>query len=260
MIYYKTNEDIEAIRKSCVLLSKALGEVGKIIRAGITTLEIDKIGDEFIRDHGGIPAFMGYKDFPNSFCISVNEQVVHGIPGKYELKEGDLVSVDGGVILDGFFGDSAFTFPVGEIGEEKRKLLQVTRESLELGIQKARVGLRIGDIASAVQEHVEKNGYSVVRELVGHGLGRELHEDPQVPNYGKRGSGTKIQSGLVIAIEPMVNMGKKDVLQAEDGWTIYTEDKKPSAHFEHTVAVTKNGAEILTTFNFIDELVYGVVA
>jgi methionyl aminopeptidase len=260
MIYYKTSEEIEFIRKSCTLLSKTLAQVAKEIKPGVTTLALDKIGDEFIRDHGGLPAFKGYKDFPNSFCISVNEAVVHGIPGKYELREGDIISIDGGVLLDGYFGDSAYTFPVGEISEEKKKLISITRESLDLGIEKARVGLRIGDIASAIQEHVERNGFSVVRELVGHGLGKKLHEDPQVPNYGKRGSGSKIQDGLVIAIEPMVNFGKKEVLQAEDGWTIYTEDKKPSAHFEHTVAVRKQGIDILTTFEFIDEVVYRVVA
>jgi methionyl aminopeptidase len=205
MIYYKTNEEIEAVRRSCLLVSRTLAEVAKHIRPGVTTLELDKVVDEFILDHHAYPAFLGYRDFPKSACISVNEEVVHGIPNEYALKEGDIVSVDCGALLDGYYGDSAYTFGVGEINEEKKRLLRVTKESLDLGVRQARVGKRIGDIAGSVQDYVQAKGYSVVRELVGHGLGKSLHEDPQVPNYGKRGSGTKIQEGLVIAIEPMIN-------------------------------------------------------
>ncbi|HUM48531.1 MAG TPA: type I methionyl aminopeptidase [Chitinophagales bacterium] len=255
MIYHKTPEEIEYIRQSSLLVSRALAEVARHIKPGVTTLQLDLLADQFIRDHGGVPAFLGYRGFPNSACISVNEVVVHGIPGEIVLKEGDIVTVDIGVLLEGFYGDSAYTFPVGEISAEKQRLLRVTKESLDLGVQQARMGRRIGDIASAIQEFVEQHGYSVVRELVGHGVGKKLHEDPEVPNYGKRGSGPKLMEGLVIAIEPMVNMGKRNVMQANDGWTIFTEDHKPSAHFEHTVAVTKNGPDVLTTFEFIEEIV-----
>lgn len=254
MIYYKTPEEIERIRKSSLLVSRALAEVAKHIKPGITTIKLDAVADEFIRDHGGFPAFLGYRGFPNSACISVNEVVVHGIPGETVLKDGDIVSVDIGVVLDEFYGDSAFTFPVGDISEEKQRLLNTTRQSLELGVQQAKIGGRIGDIAAIIQEYVERHAYSVVRELVGHGVGKKLHEDPEVPNYGKRGSGAKLLEGLVIAIEPMVNMGKKNVMQANDGWTIFTEDHQPSAHFEHTVAVTRNGPQMLTTFGFIEEV------
>ena len=258
MIYYKTNEEIEGVRQSCLLVSKTLAEVAKFIKPGVTTLDIDKLVEEYMRDHGAVPSFLGYKDFPNAACISVNEVVVHGIPGKYVLKEGDIVSVDCGATLNGFVGDSAYTFPVGEISDEKKRLLQVTKESLYLGIEQARIGKRIGDISAAIQDHVEKHGYSVVRELVGHGLGRELHEDPEVPNYGKRGNGPKLLEGLVIAIEPMVNMGGRDIYTGEDHWTIFTRDKMPSAHFEHTVAVRKTGADVLTTFEYVEEEVYRV--
>ncbi|MBK9729898.1 MAG: type I methionyl aminopeptidase [Chitinophagaceae bacterium] len=254
MIYYKTPEEIERIRQSSLLVSRTLAEVAKHIKPGTTTISLDKLADQFIRDHGGIPAFLGYRGFPNSACISVNEAVVHGIPGETVLKEGDIVSVDLGVVLDGFYGDSAYTFPVGEISEAKQRLLNITRQSLEMGIQQAWIGKRIGDIAATIQEFVEKNGYSVVRELVGHGVGKKLHEDPEVPNYGRRGSGAKLQEGLVIAIEPMVNMGKKNVMQSNDGWTIFTEDHKPSAHFEHTIAISKDGPVKLTTFEFIEEV------
>lgn len=258
MIYYKTNEDVEGIRQSCLLVSKTLAEAAKYIKPGVTTLELNRIIDEFIRDHKGYPAFLGYRDFPKSACISVNDQVVHGIPNEYEIREGDIVSVDCGVLLDGYYGDSAYTFGVGEINSEMKRLLSVTKESLDLGVQQARIGKRIGDIASSIQEYVQSKGFSVVRELVGHGLGKSLHEDPEVPNYGKRGQGTKIQEGLVIAIEPMVNMGKKEVYTGSDHWTVFTIDGKPSAHFEHTVAVKKSGPEILTTFEFIEEPVYGM--
>jgi len=241
-----------------LLVSRTLAEVGKVIRPGISTLQIDKLVNEYMRDHGAIPSFLGYRDFPNSACISVNEVVVHGIPTSYELKEGDIVSVDCGATLDGFVGDSAFTFPVGEISEEKKKLLEVTKESLERGVQQARIGNRMGDVSWAIQDHVEKHGYSVVRELVGHGVGKSLHEDPEVPNYGKRGNGLKLQEGLVIAIEPMVNMGKKEVITAEDEWSVFTKDRKPAAHFEHTIAIRKTGPDLLTTFKFIEEEVFGL--
>lgn len=253
MIYYKTSEEIELIRKSSLLVSKTLAEVARIIRPGITTIEIDAVAEEFIRSHGGIPAFKGYDKYPNTLCISVDYHVVHGIPNKRELKEGEIVSVDCGVLMNGFYGDSAYTFAVGEIKPEIQKLLKVTRESLDKGIEKAVVGMRIGDIGSAVQEHAESNGFSCVRELVGHGIGRGLHEKPEVPNYGKRGSGLKLQEGLVIAIEPMINMGKSAVIQENDGWTIATKDKMPSAHFEHTVAVMKGKADLLTTFSYIED-------
>ncbi|MEO6166509.1 MAG: type I methionyl aminopeptidase [Chitinophagales bacterium] len=260
MIYYKTSEEIEYIRQSSLLVSRALAEVAKHVKPGVTTIRLDKLADQFIRDHGGVPAFLGYRGFPNSACISVNEVVVHGIPGEIVLKEGDIVSVDVGVLLEGFYGDSAYTFPVGEIDADKQRLLKITRESLELGVEQAKIGKRIGDIASTIQEFVEKNGYSIVRELVGHGVGKKLHEDPEVPNYGKRGSGAKLMEGLVIAIEPMVNMGKRNVMQANDGWTIFTEDHKPSAHFEHTVAITKNGPDVLTNFEFMEEIVAASVS
>jgi methionyl aminopeptidase len=259
MIYCKTQDEIEAIRRSCNLVSLAIAEVGKHIAPGVTTIELDELAKDFIRQHGGEPAFLGYRGFPKSLCISVNDAVVHGIPSDYSLKEGDIVSIDCGVLLDGFYGDSAYTFAVGNISDDKKRLMQVTREALDAGVARAKMGLRIGDIASAIQEYVEKNGYSIVRELVGHGVGKSLHEDPEVPNYGKRGSGHKLLEGMVIAIEPMVNMGKKNVYQAEDHWTIFTEDHKPSAHFEHTVAVTRNGPDILTSFEVVDEVVYGLI-
>ena len=254
MLYYKTHDEIELVRESSLLVAKTLAEVAKIIRPGISTLAIDKIAEEFIRDNDGLPAFKGYNGFPNSLCISLNAQVVHGIPNKKELLDGDVVSVDCGVLKNKFYGDSAYTFTVGEVREEIVTLLKNTKECLYLGIEKAIVGQRLGDISFAIQEHAEKNGYGVVRELVGHGIGRSLHEKPEVPNYGKRGTGMKLQEGLVIAIEPMINMGKSSVKQEEDGWTITTKDGLPSAHFEHTVAVKEDKADILTTFKFIEEV------
>ncbi|MEO6884618.1 MAG: type I methionyl aminopeptidase [Bacteroidia bacterium] len=255
MIYYKTNEEIELIRESSLLVGKALAEVAKHIKPGITTLELDKVAEEFILDNGASPAFKGYHGFPNSLCISLNAQVVHGIPGKYELKEGDVVSVDCGVLKNNFYGDSAYTFIAGEGKPEVLKLLEVTKESLYKGLENVVVGKRIGDISNAVQEHAESNGYSVVRELVGHGVGRKLHEDPEVPNYGKRGAGQKLQKGLVIAIEPMINMGKKNVRQERDGWTITAVDGLPSAHFEHTVAVGLDKVDILSSFEEIEKVI-----
>jgi len=252
-MYYKTREEIEWIRESSLLVSKTLAEVARHIRIGITTIELDRIAEEFIRDHGGVPAFLGYNGFPNSLCISVNSQVVHGIPNETVLKDGDICSVDCGVLKNGFYGDSAYTFVIGDVKEETLRLLEVTKESLYKGIEKAVTGNRLGDVSEAIQSHAERNGYSVVRELVGHGIGRNLHEKPEVPNYGKRGSGIVLKEGLVIAIEPMINMGGKAVVHERDGWTVRTADNKPSAHFEHTVAVGKGEADILSTFNYIEE-------
>jgi methionyl aminopeptidase len=253
MLYYKTQDEIELIRVSSLLVAKTLAEVARVIRPGITTLELDRVAETFIRDNGATPAFLNYNGFPNSLCISVNSQVVHGIPGSYALKDGDVCSVDCGVLKQGFYGDSAFTFPVGEVSDDVLKLLIVTRESLLKGIEQAVVGNRLGDVSAAVQQHAESLGYSVVRELVGHGIGRHLHEKPEVPNYGKRGTGLALKEGLVIAIEPMINMGGKAVVHERDGWTVRTADKKPSAHFEHTVAIRKGTADILSSFVFVEE-------
>ena len=252
MIHYRTDSEIELLRKAALLVGKTLGEVGKHIRPGIRTIELDKIAEEFIRDHGAIPAFKGYEGFPGSLCISVNDAVVHGIPGNYELRDGDIVSVDCGTILDGYVGDSAYTFTVGEVSEEIKLFLQRSKESLYKGIEQAVSGNRIGDIGYAIQSYVEQFGYGVVRELVGHGVGRKMHEDPQVPNYGKRGTGTKLSEGIVIAIEPMITFGKRDIIQEKDGWTIKTKDRKPAAHFEHDVAVRNGKAEILSSFEWIE--------
>ena len=252
MIHYRTDSEIELLRKAALLVGKTLGEVGKHIRPGIRTIELDKIAEEFIREHGAIPAFKGYEGFPGSLCISVNDAVVHGIPGNYELRDGDIVSVDCGTILDGYVGDSAYTFTVGEVSEEIKLFLQRSKESLYKGIEQAVSGNRIGDIGYAIQSYVEQFGYGVVRELVGHGVGRKMHEDPQVPNYGKRGTGTKLSEGIVIAIEPMITFGKKDIIQERDGWTIKTKDRKPAAHFEHDVAVRNGKAEILSSFEWIE--------
>ena len=252
MIHYRTDSEIELLRKAALLVGKTLGEVGKHIRPGIRTIELDKIAEEFIRAHGAIPAFKGYEGFPGSLCISVNDAVVHCIPGNYELRDGDIVSVDCGTILDGYVGDSAYTFTVGEVSEEIKLFLQRSKESLYKGIEQAVSGNRIGDIGYAIQSYVEQFGYGVVRELVGHGVGRKMHEDPQVPNYGKRGTGTKLSEGIVIAIEPMITFGKKDIIQERDGWTIKTKDRKPAAHFEHDVAVRNGKAEILSSFEWIE--------
>ncbi|WP_234736432.1 type I methionyl aminopeptidase [Tellurirhabdus bombi] len=254
MIYLKSDQEIELIKISAQVLGKAHAEVAKRIQPGVTTKELDRTAEEFIRDHGGIPSFKGYNGFPASLCISVNETVVHGIPGKYELKEGDIISIDCGVKLNGYHSDSAYTYPVGEIALEVRDLLTRTKQSLYAGIGKAVEGGRVGDIGYTVQSYVEQFGYTVVRELVGHGVGKNLHEGPEVPNYGKRGQGAKLKEGMVIAIEPMINLGKKNIVQERDGWTIRTADRKPSAHFEHTVAIRKGQAEILTTFQYIEEV------
>ncbi|HQS51166.1 MAG: type I methionyl aminopeptidase, partial [Sphingobacteriales bacterium 39-40-5] len=238
-IHYKNLEEIEKIRESDLLVSKTLAEVAKIIGEGVKTIQLNILAEEFIRDHGGVPAFLNYNGFPYSLCISLNDQVVHGFPGEYEIKDGDIVSVDCGVVLNNFVGDSAYTFPIGNVDPETLRLLKVTKECLYLAIDKAVVGMRIGDIGYAVQEHAEKNGFGVVRELVGHGVGFKLHEKPEVPNYGRRGSGIKLEEGMVIAIEPMINGGKAGVKFWDDGWTVSTIDKKPSAHYEHSVAVKK---------------------
>ena len=227
MIFIKNDEEISLLKESNQLVGKTLGELSKHIRPGISTLALDKIGEDFIRSHGAVPGFLNYGGFPNSLCISINDEVVHGIPSERELQEGDVVSIDCGVLKNGFYGDSAYTFEVGEVREDVRKLLRVTLEGLYKGIENAIPGKRIGDIGSAVQEHCETNGFSVVREMVGHGVGRHLHEDPQVPNYGRRGSGVKLKEGMVIAIEPMINLGKKAIVQLEDGWTIKTRDGLP---------------------------------
>jgi len=253
MIIYKTEKEIEIMRKAALVVSKTLGEVAKILKPGVTGLQLDKIAEECIRDHGAIPGFLGLYDFPNTLCISPNEQVVHGIPSNKPFESGDIVSVDCGAIFGGYYGDHAYTFEVGEVKPEIKKLLQVTKECLYIGIAETKVGNRMGDIGWAIQNHAEKHGYGVVRELVGHGLGKTMHEEPQVPNYGKRGRGKKIKNGLTIAIEPMINMGTEKIRQLKDGWTILTGDKLPSAHFEHNVAVVDGKPEILSTFDYIYE-------
>ncbi|MGM0406344.1 MAG: type I methionyl aminopeptidase [Bacteroidota bacterium] len=253
MLVYKSQEEIELIRRNNLLVSKTLAEVGKLIKPGATTLELDKRAEEFIRDHGAVPGFLGYGGFPNTLCTSVNDQVVHGIPSDYVLKEGDIVSVDCGTYMDGYYGDTAYTFPVGEVSDEVMQLLRTTKESLFHGIEQAVEGNRVGDIGYAVQIHAENAGYSVVREMVGHGLGKAMHEAPEVPNYGKRGRGVKLGKGLVLCIEPMINMGAKYIKQDPDGWTIRTLDGKPSAHYELAVVVDKGKAEVLSTFDYIEE-------
>lgn len=253
MIFYKTREQAELIRVSCKIVNDAIAETARMLKPGVTTMQLNDRAEEYIRDHGALPSFKGYNSFPFACCISVNAAVVHGFPNNEPLKEGDVVSVDVGAFRNNYHGDSAYTFVLKEAGDEVKKLLRITKESLYKGIQKATAGNRIGDIASAIQQHTEKqHGYGVVRELVGHGLGNELHEDPQVPNYGKRGTGIVMKEGLVIAIEPMINMGKKEIFTEDDGWTIVTRDGKPSAHFEHTVYVQKGKADILSSFEAIE--------
>jgi methionyl aminopeptidase len=255
MIYYKTEEEIDRIRKSSLLVGKTLAEVAKQIKSGVKTIDLDRLAEEFIRDNKAIPAFKGYRGFPATLCVSINEKVVHGIPGKEELKDGDIVSVDCGVLKDGYYGDSAYTFAVGNVKPEVLLLMKTTKESLYKGIAVAHSGKRLGDIGYEIQSYVESFGYSVVRDLVGHGIGKNLHEKPEVANFGKRGSGMKLKESLVIAIEPMINMGKYSVIQEADGWTIRTSDRMPSAHFEHTLVVRKNNAEILSSFSEIEEVI-----
>ena len=255
MIFYKTEEEIELLGKSNQLVSKTLAEVAKLIQPGITTLKLDRQAEEYILDNGGKPGFKGYNKYPKTLCTSVNSEVVHGIPSAYELKDGDIVSIDCGVILNGYYGDSAYTFSIGKIDDSIKKLMKVTKESLFKGIEFAVDGLRLGDIGYAIQDHCEHAGFSVVREMVGHGLGKNLHEAPEVPNYGRRGKGIMLKKGMVICIEPMINMGNKEIVQEKDGWTIRTADNKPSAHYELAVAVNKNKADILSNFKCIEEVI-----
>ncbi len=253
MIIYKTEEEIELLRLSNLMVSRTHAAIAPLILPGAKVIDLDRIAEEFIRDNGGVPGFLDYNGYPNTLCISVNDAVVHGIPNAYELREGDIISVDCGVYMNGFHGDSAYTYAVGEISEENKKLLRVTKESLYKGIEAAVSGNRIGDIGNAVQKHAEDAGFSVVRELTGHGVGRNLHENPAVPNYGRRGRGALLREGMTIAIEPMINAGKKGVYQEPDGWTIRTQDGKPSAHFEHSVAIRNGKADILSDFSIIEE-------
>jgi len=253
MINYKTQVEIELMRQSCLLVGETIAEIAKILKPGITTLQLNNIAEQYILDNKAIPSFKNYKGFPFTACISVNDAVVHGFPTNVVLKEGDIISFDIGAFKNGYHGDSAYTFGLAPVTDEAKQLMKITKESLYKGIEKAVAGNRIGDIAFAIQEYTErKHGYGVVRELVGHGLGKSLHEDPQVPNYGKRGSGAKLKEGLVIAIEPMINMGKKDVVNDPDGWTIRTKDSKPSAHYEHNVCIRKGNADILSSFSSIE--------
>ena len=255
MILTKTAEEIELIRESNLLVSRTLAEVARLIMPGVSTGKLDRVAESFIRDNGGIPGFLGYQGYPRTLCTSVNAQVVHGIPSeKVILKEGDLLSVDCGVFMNGFYGDSAFSFEVGKVSAEIRRLITTTRECLLKGIGQAVEGKRIGDIASAVQQHAEAGGFSVVREMVGHGLGRHMHEAPEVPNYGYRGTGPKLKKGMVLCIEPMINMGRRQITQDADGWTIRAADHLPSAHFEHAVAVDKGKADVLSNFSYIEEV------
>ena len=255
MIYLKNEEEIELLRENNRLVSQTLAELAKYVKEGVTTLELDRIAEEFIRSHGAVPGFLGYNGFPNSLCISVNENVVHGIPSSYKLRNGDIVSIDCGTMLKGFYGDSAYTFAVGQVDEEKQLLMKVTKEALYKGVEQARVGNRTGDIGWAVQRHAESFGFGVVRELIGHGLGRHMHEDPEVPNYGARGRGHLLKAGMVICIEPMINAGTKSVVFERDGWTVRTKDRKPSAHYEFAVAITNNGPDVLTDFSIIEQAI-----
>ncbi|MGY6561910.1 MAG: type I methionyl aminopeptidase [Luteibaculaceae bacterium] len=253
MIVLKTREEIEVMRESAQVVSRTLGEIAKLVKPGVTPLELDKVAEEYIRSQGAVPGFLGLYGFPNTLCISVNEQVVHGIPNNKPLEEGDIISVDCGALKNGFYGDHAYTFEVGNVSPEVKKLLEITKESLYLGIAETKHGNRIGDIGYAIQQHCEKNGYGVVRDLVGHGLGKKMHEAPEVPNYGRRGNGKKLSEGMVLAIEPMINMGTYRVQQLNDGWTIVTVDGLPSAHFEHDVAIVDGKPEILSTFKYVYE-------
>jgi methionyl aminopeptidase len=252
MIHYKSSEEIELMRQSALVVSRTLGIMAAKIEPGVTPLELDKIAEEYIRDQGAKPGFLGLYDYPNTIITSVNEQVVHGLPTNRPLQEGDIVGLDCGAFMNGYYGDHAYTFAVGEVTQEVEQLLRVTKESLYLGIEQMKAGNRIGDISYAVQTHAENHGYGVVRELVGHGIGKKMHESPEVPNFGKRGRGSKIKDGLVLAIEPMINMGTRRVIQLNDGWTIVTADRMPSAHFEHDVACVDGQPEILSTYKYIE--------
>ncbi len=259
MIYLKTDDEVELLREANLLVGRTLGELAKLIKPGVTTKELDKVTEEFIRDHGATPTFKGFPNpygppFPASICTSVNDQVVHGVPNDQPLEEGDIVSIDCGTCLNGFCGDSCYTFPVGEVSDEVKALLTTTKEALYKGIEQAVTGRRVGDISYAVQQHCESHGYGVVREFVGHGVGREMHEDPQVPNYGRRGNGKKLLDGMCIAIEPMITMGQKNIYLTDDRWTVVTQDHKPAAHYEHSLCVRKGKADILSSFEFIEEV------
>jgi len=253
MIQIKTLEEIELMRESALIVSKTLGMLAKEVKPGVTTLHLDKLAEEFIRDHDAIPGFLGLYDFPNTLCMSPNSQVVHGIPNDKPLQDGDIISIDCGSLKNGFYGDHAYTFEVGEVDEKTKKLLRITKESLLVGIRQFRAGNRVGDVGYAIQQYTEKEGYGVVRELVGHGLGRVMHEDPEMPNYGRRGRGKKFIEGMVVAIEPMINLGTQRIKQLRDGWTILTADKQPSAHFEHDIALVNGKPELLSTFQYVYE-------
>lgn len=259
MIQIKTAEEIELMRESALIVSKTLGMLAKEVKPGVTTLMLDTLAETFIRDHGAVPGFLGLYDFPNSLCMSPNAQVVHGIPNKKTLVEGDIISIDCGALKNGFYGDHAYTFEVGEVTPEIKKLLDVTKQSLYVGIREFKAGNRVGDVGFAIQKFTEDHGYGVVRELVGHGLGRKMHEDPEMPNYGRRGRGKKFVEGMTVAIEPMTNMGTKNIKQLKDGWTILTADGKPSAHFEHNVALVNGKPELLSTFRYVYEAL-GIVS
>jgi len=259
MIKLKTRAEIELMRESALIVSKTLGILAKEVKPGVTTLYLDKLAEEFIRDQGAIPGFLGLYDFPNTLCMSPNAQIVHGIPNDKPLLEGDIISIDCGALKNGFYGDHAYTFEVGEVAEETKKLLKITKESLYMGIREFKAGNRVGDVGYAIQSYCEKHGYGIVRELVGHGLGRSMHEDPEMPNYGHRGKGKKFMEGMVVAIEPMVNLGTHQINQLKDGWTILTKDGKPSAHFEHDVAIINGKPELLSTFSYIYEAL-GIVS
>ncbi len=253
MIYIKTLEEIELMKESAQVVSRTLGILAKEIKPGVTTLYLDKIAEDYIRSQGAIPGFLGLYNFPNTLCVSPNAQVVHGVPNDRPLEEGDIISIDCGALKNGFYGDHAYTFEVGEVSDEVKKLLKVTKESLYVGIREFKAGNRVGDVGYAIQNYCENHGYGVVRELVGHGVGRSMHEDPEMPNYGKRGNGKRFKDGMVVAIEPMINMGTQRVNQLKDGWTILTADGKPSAHFEHNVAIVNGKPKLLSTFKYIYE-------
>ena len=254
MLFLKTDEEIGLMREANQLVGRTLGEVAKWVQPGITTKRLDEIAEEFIRDNGGVPGFKGLDGFPGTLCIEVNDEVVHGFPSDYVLKDGDIVGCDCGAIVNGFNGDSCYTFPVGEVSEDVLKLLRTTKESLYLGIEQAKAGNRVGHIAAAVQEYCERRRYTVVRELTGHGIGRKLHEDPEVPNYGRRGVGPLLRAGMFICIEPMINMGSKNVVIDRNGWTVRTRDGKWSAHYEHCIAIREEGNEILSTFDYVKDV------
>ncbi len=254
MIYLKTDEEIELLRASNQLVAKTLAEVGRYLKPGVTTLQLDKVAEDFIRSNGAVPSFLGYAGFPNSICTSVNEEVVHGIPSNRILRDGDVVSVDCGALKDGFHGDSCFTFAVGEVSKEIDSLLRTTKEALYKGIEVVRAGVRLGNVGRAIQRHCEEKGFSVVREFVGHGIGRDMHEEPMVPNYGRDKFGIMLKDGMSIAIEPMVCMGSRKIYMKPDGWTVVTADGKYAAHFEHTLVVRRGGAEVLSSFEYVDQI------